>query len=224
MDLLAQKHGFTVYANIDELPTIKKGFRAGAKLLPKYVAHATTEKNLPSILTNGLQPRSVCLNEVWSDQDDMPTWVGGKKITPSQQTDIQNCRQEHVYFYDAIVPETIEQSLVSVAHIGYGDPAILLIEEDQRKLKKDAELDADPERAKALMKKGTITPEKVACFCTLNLDEKPDTGTFLCPTDRKGKQNCFLTERIESEGGFGGLEETDKWSCHCRKGVLSSGI
>lgn len=218
IDLLAEKHGFTDYYNYSELPVMDEGRRPQRQLQSGFVAHATIEKNLPTIFANGLKPRSKCLNQVWSDLDDMPSKVNGKEVEGDFETKIINCRDNNVYVYDDIY-SAIEQGLVTVAHIGYGDPAILLIKKGTKKFRKDIELEHDPEDGQSLMYKGTIPPEDIACFCTLDPEKKPDTGVFLCPTDmNKTKKDCWLGN--VGEEGYGELEEYDSWQCRCKHGAI----
>lgn len=209
---------FNLHRRYTDLPTVNKGQRL-TKLKADFVVHATTDDAVPSILEGGLQPRSECLNEVWSDQEHMPVWVGSKKVTPEMQTKIQNCRQGHVYFYDD-TQSSIEQALITVGTVGYHDPAVLLVKADQKTLKPDMEVAHDRGQARSLMKKGRVAPSDIMCVCTLKKEEKPDTGVFLCPIIHyeNPERDCLLTpSKVQEDGMYGRLGDPENWECKCRK-------
>ena len=176
------------------------------QLRPDLKVHATTDKNVQRILSEGLKTRQETFCKVW----------GAERIPYGVQKsgkikDVLQCREEGVFMWDDL-QSGMEQALATVGYLKSGDPAILVINTEGLKLEQDPEMEFSEEDPQSLVHRGHIDRSRVECFCTLTVDVRPDTGKLLCRTMHE-EGECELTSAEEI---YETLTTPENWACFCR--------
>lgn len=186
------------------------------------LVHATTQENLPKILSEGLRPRGETLCQVWG-RERIPYWV--QRIEAQEEDEkryekvlgkIIRCRESGVYFWDDY-QRGIEQAIHTVGYLKYGEPVLLVVDSRSLKLRKDPEKEEQPgeEEAVAYAVKGTIEKERIKCVCKLKEGMVPtSTGAVMCPIMHHEKEKC---PQVTVETLYEALTDLSNWECECKE-------
>lgn len=99
-----------------------------------------------------------------------------------------------------------------VGYLKSGDPAIVVLNTKDLKLRVDPEIERSEEDPVSLMHEGVVSSDRVECFCTLSEEFRPDTGKFMCSTMHDEKECEFRsTEQI-----YETLHDVSNWVCFCK--------
>lgn len=202
---LSQRYGFTDVQDYGKMrldPDENRFWR----LAPDLKVHATTTRNLEPILKDGLKPRTETFCRVWGEER-IPMRIKEKGKTRK----VLQCREKNIYMWDDL-DEGIGQALATVGYLKSGDPAILVVNTKDLKLKIDPEVGRSKEDPISLMHEGIVPPDRVECFCTLTEEVRPDTGKLMCNTIHE-KAECEFTSAEET---YETLHDVSNWLCFCK--------
>jgi len=212
---------FKVYKAVEDLPRWEdvEGYpyheNRYMETTPEVKVHATTMKSLSGIMKEGLKPREMSGCEIWPE-DRVPEYMIEKQGEEFREKILQ-CREAGVYFWDDYA-EGISQALATVGMLKEGDPLLLVIDVSGLELKKDPEVESDPETdPTAYMVEGAIDKDRIKCICELNKDLRPSVGSLMCPLVHHGKDEC---PPIEFEKLMEELQDLSNWSCWCKEGKI----
>jgi len=209
--------GFDNYRPLEDMPRWEgdEGYpyheNRYMETVPEIKVHATTREALPKILQEGLKPREMSGCEIWPESR-IPEYLIEKEGEELREKILQ-CRESGVYFWDDYA-EGVSQALATVGMLKEGDPALLIVDVKGLELKKDIEVENDPETdPTAYMIEGPVDKDRIKCVCQLRPEMQPSIGSLMCPLVYHEKGQC---DPVNFESLLEDLQNLENWECWCR--------